>query len=82
VNEKVVSLWLVSFYAEFIALLLNSLLGLLFWPSLKRGGEVYDLFLQPSALFLGFRCLWRGIPHVGFLAEENFPDKLLVALLS
>jgi hypothetical protein len=36
--KKQLSLWLVSFYAEFIALLLNSFLGLLFWPSLKSGG--------------------------------------------
>jgi hypothetical protein len=39
--KKQLSLWLVSFYTEFIALLLNSFLGLLFWPSLTRGGGLW-----------------------------------------
>jgi hypothetical protein len=76
--KKQLSLWLVSFYAEFIALLLNSFLGLLFWPSLKGGGEGLWPFPATLTVVLGFLCLWgRGgaggmLPHVRVWPLQTF----------
>jgi hypothetical protein len=84
VNEKTVialaSSFLLSqlnFYAEFIALLLNSFLRLLFGPSLKGG--VYGLFVWPSQLFFGFWCL-GGASYMGFLAPTTFLVACLLGL--
>jgi hypothetical protein len=85
--KKQLSLWLVSFYAEFIALLLNSFLGLLFWPSLKGGGE--GLWPFPATLTV---VSWFSVslgagggrgdaPACESLAPANFLGKLLVACL-
>ncbi len=75
--KKQLSLWLVSLYAEFIALLLNSFLGLLFWPSLKRGGErsvtFFPATLKVVSLFsMCLEGLRQGIlgPLKRFLASS------------
>jgi hypothetical protein len=81
--KKQLSLWLVSFDAEFIALLLNSFLGLLFWPSFKRRGRSVTFSCDPHSCFLVF-CVFgggEGASRMWVLAPANFSGKLLVACL-
>lgn len=79
--KKQLSLWLVSFYAEFIALLLNSFMELLFWPSLKRRGGLWPFPATLTVVCRFSMSLEGGPPACEFLAPANFPGKLLVACL-